>query len=96
MNIEFCGAAKHYPGWQQPEPGEIVDVAPHLFGTYVLHRNWQGQWRVSQVETGCGVPGSDAKTKRESVELARKRLAKITPQKLAAAIRKLPAWVRET
>jgi hypothetical protein len=94
MRIEFCGASKHRDGWQAPEPGEIVDVAPHLFGTYVVHRNWVGDWRVSQIETGCAVPGSDAITRREAAKLARKRLASITPQKLAAAIRKLPAWVK--
>lgn len=94
MRIEFCGAAKHYDGWQSPEPGEIVDVAPHLFGTYVVHRNYVGNWRVSQIETGCAVPDTDARTKREAARLARKRLAPITPAKLERAIRKLPKWVR--
>ena len=56
--------------------GEIVDVAPHLAATFVLHdgRPVQRQrWEISDAESGCHI--ASCETKAETMSLAKAYLA---------------------
>lgn len=67
---------------------EIVDVAPHLWGTFAVHRVPQRThlWRVSHVESGGGA-GPLKPTKDSAVRSARALLREKTPADLLRGFR---------
>lgn len=69
---------------------DIVDVAPHLIGTFAVHRGGtigtRGMWVVTHVETGAAIHGIKH-TKAQAIRWATNYLSGVTPHSLAAAVR---------
>lgn len=80
-------------------PAELVDVAPHLSGTFAVHPcPWKpGKWVVTNVETGGKV--EDPLTffppfsRREAIQAARAFLARKTEEEYQAALEKVAAFL---
>lgn len=76
---------------------EIVNVAPHLSGTFVLHRGIPplrfAKWCVSDAETGHNI--MDGKTRNAVIVDARNRLSCKTEKDLQAAYRRIPKEARQ-
>jgi hypothetical protein len=71
----------------------IVDVAPHLahVATFAVHRiGWEGngEYRLSNVETGCAISACDHNDPTEVERLARKYLADKTVGQACKAMAK--------
>ena len=61
----------------------IVDVAPHLPGTWAVHRHrYEGRrfWRITNVETGYYISQGDAPTRAGCLRKAKKYLAQQTSE----------------
>ena len=79
---------QRYASWEIVS-AEIVDIAPHLPGTFAVHKydDWgRPQWRVSHVETGAYV--AIGKTRLLALLAAKKITDKASPQKYRAVVRK--------
>lgn len=73
--------------WVVVEGAELVDVAPHLSGTFAVHRcpwSCNAMWVVTNVETGAKVPSHffDQFTRRDAIKAARAYLATKTEAEL--------------
>jgi hypothetical protein len=78
-------------GFHAEAEAEIVDVAPHLNGTFAVHKGvtigLRDLWLVTHVETGHQAAAAKP-TKALAVSWARKYLAGKSPQAFAAAVRR--------
>ncbi len=82
--------ALNYGCWFEVE-AELVDVAPHLAGTFAVHRGAvhpnKGLWLVTHLETG-GQASPAKPTKALAIAYATKYLAEKTPRDFAIAVRR--------
>jgi hypothetical protein len=94
MKIDFV-ISDTWDRWV-PVAGVIVDVAPHLPGTYAVHRDVfkPNRWRVSHVETGAGVSDFTYSTRAMAIHKATIALRDKTEADLAKAVERLPKWAR--
>ena len=87
-------------GFSEAVEGEIVDIAPHLIGTFVLHRHADDprMWQVTHAETGCRASKifDCLTTKARTIAATAETLRAVTQRRLDAKCASLPAWMRET
>ena len=87
-------------GWREVN-AEIVDVAPHLahIATFVVHCDdfrvvrlvdfkLLPYWRISNIETGDGLPQCGRFERADAISSAREFLLTITPQGIEQAFRR--------
>lgn len=78
-------------GVQRCMPGTIADIAPHLakHATFAVHqaRFYPDTWQVTNIESGRMI-GRREDSRTAAVNAARRKLAKVSEQKLLAAYRK--------
>lgn len=94
MKIEFCVNDLFWNKWV-PVKGELVDVAPHLSGTFAAYRDpWNGRWGVSDIETGSRASPGLFATKAMAIFKTSWFLASKTESELQHAWSEAPAWLR--
>jgi hypothetical protein len=95
MKIDLPLWDRSVSAWGPVVEAELVDVAPHLWGTFAVHRDPLGdmfRWKVTHVETGSFVSNVrwiDSQTKRDCIKAVRKFLATVTPETMDARMREL-------
>lgn len=94
MKVDFC-INDSWGRWNDVT-GEIVDVAPHLSGTFAVHRCVfkPRLWKVSDVETGSSCSGYGYTTRAMAIHKARIALRDETEDTLQKAWGAMPDWVR--
>lgn len=84
-----------YNGETRTMACDRAPVAPHMPDVeFVVHRGTLGGWAVSEITTGMRVPGSEGRTKRQALDLARERLLKIDIAKWDSVIAKAARFLR--